>query len=197
MMRTAAPIPLPLFRSEGQARLLTHIYLSYGRPDAPLAEIARDLDLDPGGVAREATRLERAGLICSSRIGRQRHLRANTASPYYEPLRDLLARAYGPPRTIGDALAQLGDVEQAFIYGSWAARYYSQPGAAPNDIDVLVVGTPQRRSLARVANELSGQLGLEVDPHVVLPADYERGASGFLRTVKQSLLIELDLRAAR
>ena len=57
MMRTAAPIPLPLFRSEGQARLLTHIYLSYSRPDAPLAEIARDLDLDPGGVAREATRL--------------------------------------------------------------------------------------------------------------------------------------------
>lgn len=194
-MRTAAPTPLPLFRSEGQARLLTHVYLSYGRPDAPLAQIARELGLDPGGIAREATRLEQAGLISSSRVGRQRHLRANTDSPYYQPLRDLLARAYGPPRLIGSALAQLSGVESALIYGSWAARYHNQPGPPPNDLDVLVVGNPQRRALARSARELGEQLGLEVDPHVVSPDDYEQGTSGFLRTIKQCPLIELDLRA--
>ena len=97
-MRTAAPTPLPLFRSEGQARLLTYLFLSYGRPDAPVAEIARELGLDPSGIAREATRLEQAGLISSSWVGRQRHLHPNVDSPYYQPLRDLLARAYGPPR---------------------------------------------------------------------------------------------------
>ena len=192
-MRTAAPTLLPLFRSEGQARLLTHIYLGYGRPEAPLAEVARDLGLDPGGVAREATRLEQAGLIRSTRVGRQRHVRANTDSPYYEPLRDLLARAYGPPRLIGCALAQLKGVERALIYGSWAARFHGQPGPPPNDIDVLVVGDPQRRELARIARELSEQLGLELEPHVASSADYERGASGFLRTVKQGPLVELDL----
>lgn len=197
MMRTAAPTPLPLFRSDGQARLLTHVFLSYGRPDAPLAELARELGLDPGGVAREATRLERAGLIRSVRVGRQRHLRPNPDSPYYEPLRDLLARAYGPPRLIGKALAQLDGVEGALLYGSWAARYHNQPGPPPNDIDVLVVGTPQRRSLARVARDLTEQLGLEVDPHVVSPADYEEGSSGFLRSIKHGPLVELDLRASR
>ena len=173
---------------------MTHIYLSYGRPDAPLAEIARELGLDPGGVAREATRLERAGLISSSRVGRQRHLHANTDSPYYQPLRDLLARAYGPPRLIGSALAELGGVERAMIYGSWAARYHTQPGRPPHDIDVLVVGNPDRRALARTARKLGEQLGLEVDPHVVSRADYEQGASGFLRTIKQAHLVELDLR---
>lgn len=192
-MRTAAPIPLPLFRSEGQARLLTHIYLGYGRPDAPLAEVARDLGLDPGGVAREATRLEQAGLIRSTRVGRQRHVRANTDSPYYEPLRDLLARAYGPPRLIGCALARVKGIERALIYGSWAARFHGQPGSPPNDIDVLVVGDPERRALARIARELSQELGLEMEPHLASPADYERGASGFLRTVKQGPLVELDL----
>ena len=192
-MRTAAPIPLPLFRSEGQARLLTHIYLGYGRPDAPLAEVARELGLDPGGVAREATRLEEAGLIRSTRVGRQRHVRANTDSPYYEPLRDLLARAYGPPRIIGCALAPLKGIERALIYGSWAARFHGQPGPPPNDIDVLVVGDPERRALARIARELSQQLGLEMEPHVASSADYERGASGFLRTVTQGPLVELDL----
>jgi hypothetical protein len=194
-MRTAAPTPLPLFRSEGQARLLSHVFLSYGRPNAPLAEIARDLGLDPSGIAREATRLEQAGLIRSSRVGRQRYLRANTESPYYQPLRDLLARAYGPPRLIGGALAQLEGIAKALIYGSWAARYHNQPGPPPNDIDVLVVGDPERRELARTARGLTEELGLEVDPRVVSPADYERGTSGFLRTIKQGPLIELDLRA--
>jgi len=192
-MRTAAPTLLPLFRSEGQARLLTHIYLGYGRPDAPLAEVARDLGLDPGGVAREATRLEQAGLISSTRVGRQRHVRANTESPYYEPLRDLLARAYGPPRLIGCALAKVKGIERALIYGSWAARFHGQPGPPPNDIDVLVVGDPERRALARIARELSQELGLEMEPHVASPSDYERGASGFLRTVKQGPVVELNL----
>jgi predicted nucleotidyltransferase len=194
-MRTAAPTRLPLFRSEGQARLLTYVFLSYGRPDAPLAEIARDLGLDPGGVAREATRLEQAGLITSSRIGRQRYLRPNTESPYYEPLRDLLARAFGPPRLIGAALAQLRGIESALIYGSWAARHHNRPGPPPNDIDVLVVGDPDRRELARTARALTEQLRLEVDPHVVSPADYEQGTSGFLRTIEQGPVIELDLHA--
>jgi len=171
------------------------LFLSYGRPDAPLAEIARELGLDPGGVAREATRLEQAGLISSSRVGRQRHLRANTDSPYYQPLRDLLARAYGPPRLIGRALAELDGVEKAVIYGSWAARYHNQPGSPPNDLDVLVVGNPPRRALARSARELSEQLGLEVDPHVVSRSAFEQANSGFLRTIKQGPLIDLDLRA--
>src|SRR5919205_1073496 len=142
-MRTAAPTQLPLFRSEGQARLLTRLFLSFGRSDAPVAEIARELGLDPGGVAREADRLEQAGLIRSSRVGRQRHLRANIDSPYYQ----------------------------------------NQPGPPPNDLDVLVVGNPQRRALARTTRELSEELGLEVDPHVVSLADYEEGTTGFLRAI--------------
>jgi predicted nucleotidyltransferase len=196
-MRTAPPTQLPLFRSEGQARLLTRLFLSFGRPDAPLAEIARELGLDPGGVAREADRLEQAGLIRSSRIGRQRHLRADTDSPYYQPLRDLLARAYGPPALIARALGALDGVAKALIYGSWAARYQNQPGPPPNDLDVLVVGKPQRRALARTARELSDELGLEVDPHVVSLADYEEGATGFLRTIKRGPLVELDLEGGR
>ena len=197
MMRTAAPTQLPLFRSEGQARLLTRLFLSFGRPDAPVAEIARELGLDPGGVAREADRLEQAGLIRSSRVGRQRHLRANTDSPYYQPLRDLLARAYGPPALIGRALAEVDGVAKALIYGSWAARYQNEPGPPPNDLDVLVVGKPQRRALARIARELSDELGLEVDPHVVSVSDYEQGTTGFLRTIKQGPVVELDLEADR
>ncbi|MBY0395205.1 MAG: winged helix-turn-helix domain-containing protein, partial [Thermoleophilia bacterium] len=58
------------------------MYLAADRP-APLAEIARELGIDSGGLTREADRLERAGLVRSERIGRQRLLRPNSESPYY------------------------------------------------------------------------------------------------------------------
>jgi DNA-binding transcriptional ArsR family regulator len=195
MMRTATPPSLPIFRSDGQARLLSRIFLSFDR-DVPIAEIARELELDPGGVAREATRLEQAGLIESVRVGRQRYLRPNTSSPYYEPLRDLLARAYGPPQLIAHELAHVSGVERALIYGSWAARYHGRPGQPPNDIDLLVVGRPERRALGRAVRKLSSDLGLEVEPHIVSVEDFENERSGFLRTIKAEPVVDLELGGA-
>ncbi len=40
------------------------------------------------------------------------------------------------------ALAEVAGIEHAFIYGSWAATYQGQEGAATHDVDVLVVGAP-------------------------------------------------------
>jgi DNA-binding transcriptional ArsR family regulator len=99
-MRTEAPPLLPLFRSEGQGRLLARVYLAADRPE-PIASLARELDLDAGGLTREADRLERAGLVRSERVGRQRLLRPNTESPYYDDLHGLLLTAFGPATVIG------------------------------------------------------------------------------------------------
>jgi predicted nucleotidyltransferase len=38
-------------------------------------------------------------------------------------------------------LATIDGVAEAYIYGSWAARYHGEPGSIPADVDVLVVGT--------------------------------------------------------
>lgn len=35
----------------------------------------------------------------------------------------------------------------AFNYGSWAARYAQHSGPVPNDIDLLVIGEPDRHLL--------------------------------------------------
>lgn len=32
-------------------------------------------------------------------------------------------------------------MDQAYIYGSWAARYLGEPGPVPQDVDVLAIGT--------------------------------------------------------
>jgi hypothetical protein len=190
-MRTHSPQLLPLFRSAGQARLLARLFLS--DTPATLSGLARELDLDAGAISREADRLERAGILRSERIGNQRLLHPDEASPYFHDLHNLLVKAFGPVDVLSTALAGLNGVEQAFVYGSWAARHLGEPGEAPNDLDLLIVGSPNRPALARLVRELGRQLGYEVNPTVVPGKDWEKKTSGFLRSLARGPLVEIGL----
>jgi DNA-binding Lrp family transcriptional regulator len=189
-MRTEAPILLPLFRSRGQARLLARIFL---HPDERLSlnQLARELDLDPATVQREAERLEAAGILTSERIGRARLVRPNDESPFYPEVSGLVFKAFGPVPSLRERLKGLADVEAAFIYGSWASRYAGERGEAPADIDLLILGRPDRRKLARLCREASEELGFEVNPTVLSKEDWESDATGFIRSIKEQPVIEL------
>lgn len=190
-MRTEAPLLLPLFRSRGQARLLVRVFL---HPDErrSLNQLARELELDPATVQREAERLEEAGILTSERIGRARLVRPNEDSPFFHDLQGLLLKAFGPVPVLREKLGELAGVEQAFIYGSWARRYVGEPGEAPGDIDLLVLGRPDRRQLSRLCREASEELGFEVNPTVLSAADWDSGTTGFIRSLKEQPLIPLD-----
>jgi DNA-binding transcriptional ArsR family regulator len=192
-LRTEPSLLLPIFRSDGQRRLLARLYLGPEKA-APLAELARDLQLDRGNVKREADRLERAGLIRSERIGRQRILRANPESPYFRDLYGLLVKAFGPETFVGAELEKVDGIERAYLYGSWAARYHGEAGLDPADIDVIAVGHPSRIAIAGAERRLAEQLGREVNVTVVTPEEWEAAESGFLTEVRQSPLVHVQLR---
>ena len=192
-MRTTSPQLLPIFRSEGQGRLLARVYLQAHRP-ATIADLARELRLDDGALTREANRLERAGLVRSERVGRSRILRPNDESPYFRYLYGLLLTAFGPAAVIGEELSRVEGIERAFVHGSWAARYTGEPGPDPADVDVIVVGNPPSGlELTRVSTELSARLGREVNIVVVEPAEWEAAESGFLREVQTRPLVDVEL----
>lgn len=192
-MRTTAPLLLPLFRSDGQGRLLARIYL---HKPASIAELARELDLDDGGIVREADRLERAGLVRSERLGRNRILHPNVESPYYRDLYGLLLKAFGPVAVIAPELDRIEGIERAFLFGSWAARYHGEAGDDPADIDVMAIGHPSRLALVRAETELSESLGREVTVVVFSPEEWESSESGFLQEVRQRPMVELLLTQA-
>ena len=195
-MRSASPHLLPLFRSDGQGRLLARVYLAPDHP-APVAQLARELDLDSGNLTREADRLERAGLVRSRRIGNQRLLEPDIDSVYYPDLLALLLKAFGPAVVIAPALAGIDGIEKAFVFGSWAARYLGETGDAPNDVDVLVVGAPSRRGVAAATRGLTERLGRDVNATIITAARWRDASDGFIRQVKGAPLLELDLAAER
>lgn len=189
-MRTEAPLLLPLFRSRGQARLLARVFLHSGER-LSLNQLAHELGLDPATVQREAERLEEAGILTSERIGRARLVRPNEDSPFYPELSGLVFKAFGPVPALRERLTGLPGVEAAFIYGSWASRYAGERGEAPGDIDLLILGGPDRRKLARLCREASEELGFEVNPTVLSKEDWKSDATGFIRSIKEQPLIQL------
>lgn len=191
-MRTQPSLLLPLFRSDGQRRLLARVYLAPDRP-APLSELARELAIDRAGLKREADRLERAGLLRSERVGRQRYLYPDESSPYFRDLYSLLVKAFGPALLIAPELAPIDGIDEAYLYGSWAARYHGEVGLDPADIDVMVVGTPSRIAVAGVERRLTECLGREVNISISSPDEWNAAESGFLQEVRRRPLVPIPL----
>jgi len=139
---------------------------------------------------REIERLINAGLVREQRIGRQRLVSANPGSSYFEPLRTLLHRAFGPPTVLADALRGVTGLRFAAIYGSYAARRVGEEGPAPNDIDLLVVGDVDASQVYEAVENAERQLSLPVNATVL--SDEEWAAdTGFTRQLRARPLLRL------
>src|SRR3954466_1627537 len=139
-MRTEAPLLAPIFRSEGQARLLSTLLLT--GDELSVTDLAKRAGLAYPTAHREVARLVEAGILGERQVGRTRLIRANGESPLVEPLREILTVATGPVVMLAKELARLDGIESAFLYGSFAARMLGDAGPAPHDIDVMVLGDP-------------------------------------------------------
>jgi len=185
---------MPLLRSRAQGAMLALLYLHPER-DYTLTEIAEAIDAGFKVVHTEAGRLSAAGLITETRRGNARLLRANMTTPVSSPLTDLLAATYGPVPVLTDLLAGIDGIQEAYIFGSWAARYIGTPGHVPNDIDVLVIGTPDRETVYDAASAAEGKLKREVNISFVTPEYWEspNPADSFFKTIRDRPLVKLEI----
>ncbi|WP_456819422.1 MarR family transcriptional regulator [Cellulomonas sp. URHB0016] len=190
-MRTQAPALVPIFRSALQARLLLHV-LTADKP-VTAADLARLLDAPEPTVSREARRLLDAGLLVGERIGRAVQLRPAQDNPAIAPLRQLLVVTYGPAQLIERALAGIDGIEQAYVHGSWAARYHGEPGGPPGDVDVLVVGTPSRRHVDAALDNLEATLAREINVTYVTGQRWQDATDPFLATIRSRPLVALHV----
>ena len=177
-MRVAPPPLFPLLRSDLQARILARTLLGGG--EESVAELAAAIESDPGNTAREVIRLEKGDVLTSRRVGRTKLVQANTAAPFYRPLYDLVTVVLGPVSVLAERLAQVEGIVFADIFGSWAARYRGEEGRAPVDIDLLVVGSPDRDDLHDAMVEASRRLNREVNSVVVSPQRWDTSDDGFI-----------------
>ena len=190
-MTRKASVLAPVLRSETQARLLAAVLLQPDR-EASIADLARETGSDPGNLHSEVERLVQAGILADRRVGRTRLLRAGD-SALVGPLADLLLLGYGPKTAVEDALTDTPDIEQAFIGGSWAARYHGQAGAFPHDVDVIVVGKPNRDDVTEAVIKALRAVGHDGQVIFRSPTAWREAKDTFTRTAKDSPLVELTI----
>ncbi len=194
-MRTSGPALLPIFRSQRQAELLTWLYLRPGS-EVTLSDLARRLDTSPGALHAEVERLVRAGLVRDRFEGRNRLLRADTSSRVARPLTEILMVTFGPQVVIAEEFADIAEAGQVVIYGSWARRHAGELGREPADVDVMVIGSPDRDAVYAAAERAEARLGLPVNTTVRSRTAWQQGSDPLVLTAKQDALVVLGGDAA-
>jgi len=150
----------------------------FGQPQRAchLREITRAVGAGHGAVQRELRRLVACGLVTRARRGNQVIYQANENAPVFRELHGLITKTVGLANMLRGALATLADrIEVAFVFGS-AAEGTLQPAS---DIDLMVIGRAGLRDLASVLPDAQEQLGREINPVTISPAELrERLSAG-------------------
>ena len=100
-----------------------------------------------------------------------------------EPLRQILRVATGPIVMLTEELGRIDGIESAFIYGSFAARLLGEPGPAPHDIDLMVLGEPDVDAVYDACTRVEAPVHRPVNPTILTAAEFA-ASSGFLDNVR-------------
>jgi len=156
------------FRSKARQRLLAYYFT---KPTARhhLRELAERLEVDPSNPSKELHRLEREGLFIAEITGRQKYIRLNRKYPLLPEVRRIVAKTLGAVPLLTQSLKEVGDIEEAYLYGSFAQNRQD----AASDIDILLIGRPKADALALTAQKLERQLGREINYTVLTREEFQ------------------------
>ena len=190
----SAPALLPLFRSEQQLRLLA---LLFAGPDGEMTigELAERADVAQATASREVGRLAEHGIVLTRKLGRNTLVGPNWALPWAPELRAILVQTVGVLGRLGSALREVPGVVEAFVFGSWAARYRGEAGPAPRDIDVVVVGDADLGEVRAACSAVESDLRVEINPVIVDKARWSAGDDPFVVEIRDRPLVSIRLTA--
>ena len=189
VMSRETPSLLPVLRSQQQGEILALIFAG---EDLSPTQIAERTGFPYASVHREVQRAEEAGLVVSRRIGRTRLISPDPDSPYLPDLGRVFVRAFGPPYVLADALRDVGGVERALLFGSWAAQATGHPTGRPvADLDLLILGEPDRDDLYAAVAVAEARLGRPIQVVVREPNWWEAGTGAFHDNVTSSPVVEI------
>ena len=129
-----------LFTSKMRVQILMRLFLNTDSR-AYLRELAKDFDASPGHVRAELQQLTRAGLLSSSKEGRQVLYRAEQAHPLFPELQSMVRKSLGMDRILDSIVERLGKLEAAYLTGDYAE------GRDTGIIDLVLVGDIDRQNL--------------------------------------------------
>jgi len=93
-------------------------------------------------------------------------------------------------RSLTERFSEVAGAEEIWIFGSYVPFVEQRGSSAPADLDILVVGEPNKAEAGKAARLAQQDLGIYVDL-AVLPTSEWAGESGFVRGVRASPLVRV------
>lgn len=168
------------------------LFLLFGFPERVyfLNELIALAQSGSGAVQRELKRMTESGLVIKTRMGNQTHYQANTETPLFAELCQIIQKTVGLSSIIKNALMPLSDrISVAFIYGSIAKASDS----ASSDIDLMVISEDVKyEEIFEALEHIPIPLGRTINPTIYTRLDFmQRKNSGnafITRILEQPLL---------
>lgn len=157
-----------VFSSRVRAEMLRALF-GLNQEDLHLRELVRRSGLSLGTVQQELRILKAMDLVQSRRDGNRLYYRANTGHPIYPEIHRIVLKTAGLVDLLKPRLEGRG-VRVAFVFGSIAQ---GTPGAA-SDVDLCVIGTPGFREISTHLAGLEAEIGREINPFLLTPAEFRR-----------------------
>ena len=115
---------------------------------------------DSTNVSRELARLEKTGILVSTKEGKQKYYQANRKSPVYDELHGLVVKTVGVVDVLRSALAPATErIKVAFVFGSIASGNEDKA----SDIDMIIIGEISFGDVSALLHEAEEQLGREIN----------------------------------
>jgi len=128
-----------------------------------MREIERRSGLSIGTIQQEVKKLLRLNLIIERKDGNRIYYQANKEHPLFAEIRSLVLKTVGLVDFFRSALKADPNIKLAFVFGSIAR----QEEKDKSDVDLIIIGDLGMRQLTGLLSGVSGQIGREINPHIL------------------------------
>lgn len=157
-----------LITSKTRVKIMT-LFFANPQREFYLRDISRRLKENINSVRRELTKLDDAGVLKSRREGNLKYYSVNRENPIYNELKLIFLKTEGLGDEIKKELKNIGKIEKAFIYGSFARGEEK----LTSDIDLMVIGKVDQSKLSTLIRKLEDKLSREINYSVFSLKEFE------------------------
>ncbi len=149
--------------------------LLFGRPDESfyVNQILQQLGSGSGAVQRELKLMTEAGVIIREKRGNLVYYRANSKSPIFEELKNIVRKTFGVADVIRECLSPISSkIRVAFVFGSIATSTDDRA----SDIDVMIIGDVSFADVSSAISPAEKIIQREINPVVYPVAEFRQKA---------------------
>lgn len=135
---------------------------TYNQPERwwYLSEIAERLETTPSSLQRELKTLSKNGILRTKRESNRLYYQAETNSPVFLPLQELMKQTLGIIPALEESILQFADkIEFAFIYGSVATGTEH----TLSDVDLIIIGEIGLADIASAVRKMESKFEREIN----------------------------------